>query len=451
MSKNKQFWWRYIADAAPYEHVMRRASVAAVLAGMLLASGCGGNSDNSNGIASSVASTTPSPAVGTAVEQARQNDSPVSPQIIAADNTFGLALFNILNQGAASNVVISPTSIALALQMVYNGAEGSTQQGMSQALQLQGLGALAVDQDNAALQAALISPDPQVQLTTANSLWMHLNQNPVLPSFISTNETYYAAEIGDLSGAPDNVNAWVASETNGLITQILPPGNYNSPSTLAVLANAIYFKGAWTTEFNPNETTAAPFTLTDGTQVSCQMMNLTSSFPYLSGPDFQAVELPYGQTGRLSMLIILPAPGVDLGGFVTNMTSEKLSTWITDLEPVQVSIGLPRFTATHGGTLVNALTSLGMGVAFNPNTADFAALASAPQVHVADVEHQAVVQVDETGTVAAGATTVTITATVVTQSISMTMNRPFFYAIVDGKTGALLFIGTLVDPTQSSS
>jgi serpin B len=151
------------------------------------------------------------------------------------------------------------------------------------------------------------------------------------------------------------------------------------------------------------------------------------------------------------MLIIMPAIGVDLGGFVANMTSGKLSTWITDLEPVQVSIGLPRFTATYGGSLVKALTSLGMGVAFNPNTADFADLASGPGVHISDVEHQAVVQVDESGTVAAAATTVTITTTVVAPSISMAMNRPFFYAIVDAKTGALLFIGALVDPTQSSS
>jgi serine protease inhibitor len=290
-----------------------------------------------------------------------------------------------------------------------------------------------------------------VQLTTANSLWMHLDQNPVLPSFISANETYYAAEIGDLSGAPDNVNAWVASETNGLITQILPPGNYSSDSVVAVLANAIYFKGAWTTAFNPDATTAAPFTLTDGTEVSCEMMNQTGSFPYLSGANFQAVELPYGQTSRLSMLIILPAAGVELGSFVANMTNEKLSTWIADLEPATVSIGLPRFTATYASPLVTALTSLGMGVAFAPGAADFAGIASGPGVFISDVEHKTVVQVDETGTVAAGATTVTINVSAVVAPISMTLNRPFFYAIVDGKTGALLFIGTLVDPTQSAS
>lgn len=429
-----------------YHHVMRCAPFAAVLASVLLASGCGGGSSQQGLTSNSDSGSTPSAAVGSAVEQALQDGAPVAPQIVAADNAFGLALFDALNQGPTSNVAISPTSVALALDMVYNGAEGSTQQGMSQALQLQGLGAPTVDQYNAALQAALINPDPQVQLTIANSLWMHLSDNPVLPSFVSSNETYYAAEIGDLSGAPDNVNAWVASATNGLITDILPAANYNA--VVAVLANAIYFKGAWTSAFNPDLTTTMPFTLADDTQVSCQMMNQTGSFPYLQGPNFQALELPYGTTGRLSMLIILPAVGVDLDSFVANITSDELSTWLSELEPVHGSIGLPRFTATYRSSLVNALTSLGMSVAFNPDTADFAELA--PNVYISDVEHETVVQVDETGTVASGATTVTISPTIVeAPAFSMTVNRPFFYAIVDGQTGALLFIGTLVDPTQS--
>jgi serine protease inhibitor len=436
----------------PYHIVMRSAAVATVLMGTLLASGCGGGSAQQG----SSTSSTPSPNVATAVEKALQSNTPVPPQIVAADNAFGLALFDSLNQATcstppcpASNAAISPTSVALALQMVYNGAEGSTQQGMSQALQLQGLQALVVNQDNAALQAALINPDPALQLTVANSLWLHLSDTPVMPSFIDTNETYYAAEIGDLSGAPDNVNAWVASETNGQITQILSPGNYND--VVAVLANAIYFKGTWTSPFNPDQTTTAPFTLADGSsQVSCQMMNQSGSFPYLQGSNFQALELPYGQTSRLSMLIILPAAGADLGSFVADLTSAELSTWITELKPAYGNIQLPRFTTTYGSSLVSALTSLGMGVAFNRNAANFSDLASG--VYISDVEHKTVVEVDEAGTVAAGATTVTISPTSVPAStFSMTMNRPFFYAIVDGQTGALLFIGTLVDPTESSS
>jgi len=103
-----------------------------------------------------------------------------------------------------------------------------------------------------------------------------LRENPVLPSFASTSETYYAAKIGDLSGAPDDVNAWVASETNGLIKKILQPKDYGK--VVAILANAIYFREMWTSTFIPSLTRAAPFTLSDGTEISCQMMHKTSEF-----------------------------------------------------------------------------------------------------------------------------------------------------------------------------
>src|SRR5581483_10429872 len=93
----------------PSDHIMRRASVATLIAGLLLAAGCGGGGGSSgNDGSGSVAESPPSTTLATAVEQARQNDTPVPQQIVTADNTFGLALFNALNQGATSNVAISP-------------------------------------------------------------------------------------------------------------------------------------------------------------------------------------------------------------------------------------------------------------------------------------------------------------------------------------------------------
>lgn len=398
-------------------------------------SGCG--SDCSQAPTASL----PNGAGASAVQQDLLDATPVSSEIVAADNAFGLSLFQTLTQGSTSNIVISPTSIAIALQMLYNGAAGDTQQGMSQALQLQGLSALQVDQDNAALQAALINPDPKIQLTIANSLWMHLTDNPVLPTFTATNQTYYAAEIGDLAGAPGNVNAWVSNETDGLITAILPSGNYNQ--VVAVIANAIYFKGAWTNPFDPSQTMAQPFTLADGTPVSCEMMHQNGTYPYYQGVDFQAIELPYGTNRRMSMVIILPSSPSSLNTIISSMSVAQLNGWIAQMHAMSLLVALPRFTASYGDSLPKALTTLGMGAAFNAG-ADFSGMA--PGASISDVEHKTVVQVDETGTVAAGSTAV-INATVVPPS--MTMDQPFVYAIRDNETGALLFVGALFDPTQT--
>jgi serine protease inhibitor len=174
------------------------------------------------------------------------------------------------------------------------------------------------------------------------------------------------------------------------------------------------------------------------------MMHQTGSYDYLQGTGFQAVRIPYG-SGRLSMLAILPDPGTDLNTFVAGITAESLGNWITQLQISYGTIALPRFTATFGAPLSGALTTLGMGVAFCPNPANFSGIGAL--TCIADVEHKTVVEVNETGTTAAGATTGTVGITAVqAPQYTMTMNHPFFYAIRDDKTGALVFIGVLQDP-----
>jgi serine protease inhibitor len=119
---------------------------------------------------------------------------------------------------------------------------------------------------------------------------------------------------------------------------------------------------------------------------------------------------------------------------------------VSQMQTTEVGISLPRFTATFGTPLPNALTALGMGVAFSPNEANFSGICQ--HAYVADVEHKTVVEVDESGTVATGATTVTIgTAGIVVPTVNVTLDHPFLYAIRDNQTGELLFIGVLMNPS----
>ena len=137
----------------------------------------------------------------------------IDPQIVTSDSAFGVALFKTLSRGHHGNIAISPVSIALAPQIAYNGAVGTTRQSMAQTLDLGSLSTQQLNKANAALQASLRDADPQVQLTIANSLWGHLDRHPMSPSFTQAVETFYGAKVGDLSEAPSNVNAWVAKET----------------------------------------------------------------------------------------------------------------------------------------------------------------------------------------------------------------------------------------------
>jgi serpin B len=381
------------------------------------------------------------------VVQAESQDTAVNPAIVAADNGFGLTLFQSLQPSAAGNIAISPLSVAVALQILYNGAAGTTQTAMAQTLELGALSVSDLNAGNAALQASLLTADPLVTLIIANSLWTQ-SSSTVLPSFLQTDETYYGATLGDLSGAPANVNAWVSNATQGLITDILPAGDYGKD--VAVIANALYFKAPWTTAFNTAQTANAVFTLADGTQTSVPMMHQSGGYPYLQGSNFQAVSLSYA-SGRMSMLIILPSPGLSFSSFVAGLSLDDLNTWIGALKTASGSVALPRFTAmyqTQG--LAGVLGTLGMSVALCPplgTGANFSSLSSQP-VCVSDAEHQTVVEVDEAGTIAAAATTVTIAPTVAQlSSFTMIMDRPFLYAIRDDVTGELFFIGALMNPT----
>ena len=407
--------------------------------------GCGGGSMDGSSMSPSPPPSAPPSGPSTtappAVMQAQQDNTPVDPAIVTADNTFGLNLFQNLYSGAPGNVAIAPISVAMALQIVYNGAGGATQQGMAQTLQLGSLSTQDLNNDNAALQGSLMNPDPQVNLTIANSLWMHLDTNPLPAAFTQMDQTYYGATVGDLAGAPDNVNSWVSTATNGLISSILPAGNY--ASVVAVIANVIYFKGQWSTGFDPSQTAPAPFTLTDGTQVSVPMMHQSATYGYLQGANFQAVRIPYG-AGRFSMLAVMPNAGTNFNSFIAGLTPAMLNTWEGQLQTGMGNLSMPKFTATWGASLVQPLTTLGMQAAFCPS-ASFPGLG---MVCIQDVEHKTVVEVDESGTVAAGATTVTVIPTAIeASSFTLTLGQPFLYAIRDDMTGELLFIGTMTNPS----
>jgi serpin B len=281
-------------------------------------------------------------------------------------------------------------------------------------------------------------------LNIANSLWVPLTTSSVSATFESADQTYYGATIGDIAQAPADVNAWGNEQTNGLIPQILPPGT-NLAQAKAILANVVYFKGTWQSGFSPAQTKSAPFTLANGTQTTVNMMEQAqATFPVVSGANFTAVSLPYGQ-GRLSMIAVLPNAGVDLGTFVSTLTPADIDSWVGQMSSVSINLFLPRFTTSFSANLIPPLTTLGMGIAFEAGGGDFSGIY--PGAYISAVQHDTVVEVDETGTVAAGTTTIVITTSVAIQEpVNVEFNRPFFYTIRDNQTGALLFSGVMVNP-----
>ena len=372
--------------------------------------------------------------------------APQSPPLASSYNDLGLRLFGqIAGAAQGQNLLLSPLSVALALSMAYNGAEGDTRAAMARVLGVEGL---TLDETNRAgqeLRQALENADPKVTLAIANSLWASQGL-AINPDFVERVRAFFAAQSATLDfrdpGAADTVNQWVRESTRERIARI---ADRFEPDTVMVLLNAIYFKGSWTQKFDEARTRNGSFHLADGARKTVPMMSQSGRYQYQQSDRFQAVGLPYGD-GRLSMYIFLPAAGLSLGDFLTDLTAENWNMWMSRWTSMEGDVALPRFRMEYDVTLNDALKALGMEVAFT-DRADFAGIVTPPPtLYIDQVLHKSFIEVNEEGTEAAAVTGVVIRPTSLPVRFSFVADRPFHFAIRDNETGTLLFMGALADP-----
>ncbi|NJO28787.1 MAG: serpin family protein [Richelia sp. SL_2_1] len=369
-------------------------------------------------------------------------------KLVSANTKFGFSLFEqLLVKDNNKNIFFSPSSIALALAMTYNGASGSTQQAMAKALELQGMNLQQINSDYVQLKASLENPDPKVTLNIANSLWVDKNAS-LKPDFIERNQNFYQAKITNLdfadTQAPNTINNWVQENTQGKIEKIV---DKIDPDQILFLLNAIYFKGSWTNEFKSEKTAEFPFYLLSGEEKQHPMMSQSGDYRYYENEQFQSVSLPYGENGRISFYIFLPKENSSLNSFYQNLNAENWQKWISQFGKREGFVRLPRFKMDYQATLNDALSALGMAEAFSDD-ANFSSMGN--NLKISEVKHKTFLEVNEEGTVAAATTSVGIallSAQLPTeQPFEMIVNRPFFCAIRDNQTQSVLFMGSIVEP-----
>jgi serine protease inhibitor len=373
------------------------------------------------------------------------NQSDVDARLVAANTKFGFNLFNTLSkQEPNKNIFISPTSVALALSMTYNGVSGETKQEMTKVLELTGMTPQEINAANQALQNSLQKVDPNVQVLIANSLWAQQGFS-LKPKFLQTNQKYYNANVTELDfinrQSISIINNWVSQKTQGKIDEIV---DKISPDGVLFLINAIYFKGNWQTPFDKSQTANKTFSLTDGSSKQHPMMSQKGIYGYYETDTFQAVSLPYGKEGALAMYIFLPNSNSNLATFLQQLTPENWNQWMEEFSVEPAIIEIPRFKIEYEVELQNTLTDLGMAGIFDSSKADFSPMTTDKNVAVDSVKHKTFVEVNEEGTEAAAVTSIGLTRS--GAPFQMNVNRPFFCAIRDHTTGTILFMGTIVDP-----
>lgn len=381
-------------------------------------------------------------------------------QETAAGNSidaFGLDLYAQLQGTTGGNLFMSPFSAATALAMTYAGAGGETAQQMASVLHFSGdpsnteteLGVLLGDLNAAGQSGGFL-------LNAANALWVQQGLN-LLPEFLNVMQNDFngalneADFISDADTVRQTINDWVAQQTHGKITGLFPAGSINEFTRL-ILADAVYFKAAWSSPFEPGETTDAPFTLASGSPVTASTMHQSGNFDYMQSDGFQVLQLPYAD-GRMAMDILLPGQN-GLAGLGSNQLPADLNTWLAGLTFQDVAISLPKFQLTTGFDLIPALQALGMTDAFS-NAADFSGITDALNLKIDTVVQKAFINVDEGGTEAAAATGIAMEPACIvvdpTPPIVFDADHPFLFLIRDTQSGTVLFMGQVENPTQQGS
>ncbi|MEG4500280.1 serpin family protein [Microcoleus sp. F10-C6] len=371
-----------------------------------------------------------------------KNQINVDARLVAANTKFGFNLFNTLTkQQPNQNIFISPTSVALAMSVAYNGVSGETKQEMTKVLELTGMTPQEINAANQSLQNSLQKVDPNVRVSIANSLWAQQGFS-LKPEFLQINQRYYNATITELDfinpQAISIINNWVSQKTQGKIDKIV---DRISPAQLLFLINAIYFKGNWKTPFDKSQTANKTFSLPDGSSKQHPMMSQKGFYWYYETHQFQAVSLPYGKEGALAMYIFLPKSNSNLVTFLQQLTPANWEKWMQEFSEKKGIIEIPRFKIEYEAELSNTLIVLGMAGIFNISKADFSPMTD-DKIAVDSVQHKTFVEVNEEGTEAAAVTSIETRSS----PFQMKVNRPFFCAIQDHTTGTILFMGTIVDP-----
>ena len=369
-------------------------------------------------------------------------------KITTANNELGFDVLAEIEEDEKNNVFISPASLFMALSMVYNGADGKTKEEIAKTLHVDGMEANELNKANASLLTKALKESDKIQLNVANSIWLNENYH-FQDNFSKSNKDYFNAEIQEIdvadSESAKRINDWVKSATNQKIDKIVePPLKAN---LVALLINAIYFKGDWMYEFDKDLTQNETFHLADGTKMDIPLMSLNENLVYMENEHFQAVQLPYGE-GEMSMNVFLPDENSSLEDFKKTLSNENWMAWKKEFSAEIGTVRLPKFQLEYETSLNDTLKNLGMESAFEDN-ADFTKMIKdGDSLKISEVKQKTFIDVNEGGTEAAAVTSVAIseTSAPIHAPFVMEVNRPFFFAITDDETDTILFMGSISKP-----
>ncbi|XP_071692069.1 serpin-ZX-like [Rutidosis leptorrhynchoides] len=370
---------------------------------------------------------------------------------------------HLLNKSYNSNVVFSPLSIHVVLNLIASGSKGQTLDHL-----LSFLKAKNMDELNALssqlVSMIMIDGSPAVKsggprLSFANGVWVEQTVS-LKPSFKQVVETVHKAACNHVNfqtraaEVVEEVNLWAEKQTNGLIQDILPAGAVDN-STRLIFANAIYFKGSWSEKFDPLKTKDFDFHLLDGSKVLVPFMTSKKKQFLRKYEDFKVLGLPYengNDKRRFTMYIFLPDAKDGISSLIQKVgsLSDFLERHIPRRKGEVGKFLIPKFKISFGFEASETLKELGLLLPFS-NTQGLSEMSYVDEkLYVSSIQHKSFVEVNEEGTEAAAVTGAVImlqSAEITYAKVDFVADHPFLFVIKEDTSGAVLFMGQIVDPT----
>ena len=371
-----------------------------------------------------------------------------SSATIDANNQFAFTFYNQVTSDNNENVFFSPLSVSTAFAVVYEGAKGKTSEEISKVFGFQ-----TNDSERRSSFKNIIKnlnePDSQYALNIANAIWLAQDFKPI-SDYVETSKIYYESEVNTVNFISDEgvhtINGWIKDKTENKIKQLLSPGSTNE-STRLVITNAIYFNGTWVYPFEKERTRDSEFKINSDQTIQTPMMYLPpTTLNYTETEQLEILKLPYhGDT--LSMFILLPKDIDGIYSLEESFTLNNFSEWKKEISERHMAVFLPKFTFETDYDLKKSLQNIGIKTAFDKHNADFGKITQIEDLYIAFAIHKAFVDVNEAGTKAAGVTGIGVSAAV---SVQPTFNadHPFIFIIQDNKTGNILFMGRMMNPSS---
>ncbi len=367
------------------------------------------------------------------------NGKQYDDKFIANTASFSVELFK-KSVAKGKNSLISPTSVLLALAMTANGADKDTLEQMQTVLSKD----IPIDELNEYLYYYVkkLPNGEDAKLSIANSIWFK-DTFKVEQDFLQKNADFYKAAAYKTAfdeQTVKDINNWVSKNTDGMIDKMLEqlPGN-----AIMYLINTIYFDAKWNEPYLNVKVSEGDFTAHDGSKQKANFMNSVESY-YLNDGRATGFIKPYAY--RYSFVALLPNETVSIDDYIASLTGEGFLDVLKSKNICTVDAYLPKFTYDYEIKMNEVLKALGMPDAFDAAKADFSRIGdtSDGNIYISEVLHKAFIAVDEEGTRAGAATKVEMVKTGYPEiNVTVQLDRPFVYAIIDNATNLPLFIGTV--------